>query len=285
MPRLTFEADDSANLLAEVRDFIDAIGEPIETGQPFELEVTGDVKVAGELDTSNEPDASTDFDTPADLGTSPVDIMGPATAIGDAPPNLAAGPPNPIEPGELPLGEAGLESAGTEFASAGAITDTGNVDVPTVELDKRGLPFDARIHSTNRTTKTGAKKADGTWRGKRGVAPELVAEVEVELRRTVGQVAAAQPAAAPIAKQPPVPDHPDTSLVGADVGATIALATQLVECVKDEAGLRAIGDEMRAVIAPFGMASINDLLSNADAAPAVHAGLLAVKAKWMPDRP
>lgn len=45
------------------------------------------------------------------------------------------------------------------------------------QLDKNGLPWDSRIHAASK-----AINADGTWRQKRGVAPELVATVEAQLR-------------------------------------------------------------------------------------------------------
>ena len=45
-----------------------------------------------------------------------------------------------------------------------------------VDVDSRNLPHDERIHAS-----TKAKNADGTWRARRGVSPELVAQVEREL--------------------------------------------------------------------------------------------------------
>lgn len=53
--------------------------------------------------------------------------------------------------------------------------------VPTplgVELDAKGLPWDARIHSSSR-----AKNADNTWRAKRGVAADVITATEAQLRQ------------------------------------------------------------------------------------------------------
>lgn len=51
-----------------------------------------------------------------------------------------------------------------------------------VELDANGLPWDGRIHSSNR-----GLMADGTWKYKRGVdRDKLVPEVEAELRALMG---------------------------------------------------------------------------------------------------
>jgi hypothetical protein len=46
------------------------------------------------------------------------------------------------------------------------------------DVDSQGLPWDARIHSSNRQ-----KIADGTWRKKRGVSDTLVETVSAELRQ------------------------------------------------------------------------------------------------------
>lgn len=45
------------------------------------------------------------------------------------------------------------------------------------ERDSRGLPWDERIHSGNKE-----KGKDGVWRRRRGVSPEVEAQVEAELR-------------------------------------------------------------------------------------------------------
>ena len=54
-----------------------------------------------------------------------------------------------------------------------------------VELDKHGLPWDARIHAG-----TKRKNADGSWTAKRGVDPALVVQVEAELRQVMGATGA-----------------------------------------------------------------------------------------------
>jgi hypothetical protein len=49
--------------------------------------------------------------------------------------------------------------------------------LPEGSVDSTGLPWDERIHSSNREV-----KGDGTWRKKRGVAQLLVDQVEAQLR-------------------------------------------------------------------------------------------------------
>lgn len=74
---------------------------------------------------------------------------------------------------------------------------TPEVPAPAVEVDKRGLPWDARIHAS---TKTQTQK--GQWTARRGVDEATVAAVEAELRAAMGAPAAPPAPAAPAA--PPV---------------------------------------------------------------------------------
>lgn len=77
-------------------------------------------------------------------------------------------------------------------------------------VDSAGLPWDARIHSESKAT-----VADGTWRKRRGVDPELVKRVEAELR---GEPAVTEaPVSVPTPPPPaPAPEAPVT-VVPADV--------------------------------------------------------------------
>lgn len=72
-------------------------------------------------------------------------------------------------------------------------TPSNNADDSTLDAD--GLPWDSRIHSSNKE-----KKTDGTWRKRRGMNDAaLIAQVEAELRAKAPSV----PAAAPTAKAVP----------------------------------------------------------------------------------
>lgn len=96
-------------------------------------------------------------------------------------------PPAPPAPGTAPS-----ESDSSASSSTGS-----------VELDKAGLPWDERIHSSSRNL-----VADGTWRRKRGVDESLVQTVEAELRSIPKAAGAGVPTApsAPIAPvSAPVP--------------------------------------------------------------------------------
>lgn len=82
--------------------------------------------------------------------------------------------------------------------------DASDTVAPAGTVDKNGLPWDDRIHSTpaKLTTK-------GEWRARRGVAPQLVASVEAELRaRTAAPVQQTQSVV--MQQQPPFGAIPGT---------------------------------------------------------------------------
>jgi hypothetical protein len=73
-----------------------------------------------------------------------------------------------------------------------------------VELDKAGMPWDGRIHSESKS-----KLADGSWRKKRGLDPEVLNTVENELRQVMGAAPAIAPQSEVIWPMPaPVPPAP-----------------------------------------------------------------------------
>lgn len=71
-----------------------------------------------------------------------------------------------------------------------------------VDVDKDGLPWDVRIHSSTRS-----KIADGSWKLKRGVTPAEVAAVKGELKSIVTP-GAPLPPPAPAAKSHYLADQP-----------------------------------------------------------------------------
>lgn len=73
---------------------------------------------------------------------------------------------------------ASVPQRSNEAANLQAVQATGSNQ----DVDSRGLPWDSRIHSSNKE-----KGKDGVWRRRRGVSEEVEAQVEAELR---GQVPA-----------------------------------------------------------------------------------------------
>ena len=138
----------------------------------------------------------------------PGDMIPASMPAGNAPP-----PPVAIAPTTSTLGHASSAAPvpPVDFSAAlaadaqklAAFGQSGAAVLPNgVELDKNGLPWDARIHAESK-----AKIADGSWRRKRGVEDTLVATVEAELRQVMGAPVAvagvpAAPLAAPIVTTP-----------------------------------------------------------------------------------
>lgn len=115
----------------------------------------------------------------ADAAPPPTAPAAPTSAMPPAPP-APVPPPAPVAP--VPSAPA----APSTFA-------------PGVELDKDGLPWDARIHAA-----TKSKVADGSWKMKKGMGSMevYVNQVKAELRATMAIPATP---AAPAAPMPPVP--------------------------------------------------------------------------------
>jgi hypothetical protein len=84
-----------------------------------------------------------------------------------------------------------------------------------VELDKHGLPWDARIHAG-----TKRKNADGFWTAKRGIDQALVTTVEAELR----QVMAAGTPVAPLAPVASIPAPPAATVTIPTPGVASSVA-------------------------------------------------------------
>lgn len=68
-------------------------------------------------------------------------------------------------------------------------------------LDKNGLPWDGRIHSSSKN-----KNSDGSWRYLRGVDKDLIGIVEAELRQLTSNDAPPPPP--PVVEQPKADDVP-----------------------------------------------------------------------------
>lgn len=72
------------------------------------------------------------------------------------------------------------------------------------QTDKRGVPWDERIHSSSK-----AMNADGSWRSRRGIAAEVIDQVEAQSKMgtvpTVPATPAAPPFVAPVLAAVPPP--------------------------------------------------------------------------------
>lgn len=120
-------------------------------------------------------------------------VAAPSSTAPAVPTASSAAPPAPPVPAAPPAPPAAAPTASAvppaPAPAAGA------------ELDKDGLPWDARIHAATKT-----KNKDGTWRQKRELDPAVRASVEAELKAALGvqaaAVAGAVPSAAPTIPAP-----------------------------------------------------------------------------------
>lgn len=100
------------------------------------------------------------------------------------------------------------------------------------QLDKDGLPWDERIHSSNKEMTD-----KGVWRKRRGVSNETIAKVSVELRNVLaaqgGTAATAPPAPAAATTGVPIPAE---VLAAMDRGETVALTPEQVAYLQQQAG-------------------------------------------------
>ncbi len=134
-------------------------------------------------------------DPAAVFGSTPAPSSAGAAPLSTA---LAALPGTSLAPliaASAPAAHIAPEVHAQQHALIAAGAGHGN-PAPGVELDKNGLPWDERIHSGGKER----KNADGSWRAKRGVDANLVAQVTAHLRAQLaagGTTSPQSPAAAP----------------------------------------------------------------------------------------
>lgn len=129
-------------------------------------------------------------------------------------------------------------------------------------VDAAGLPWDARIHSESKAT-----VADGTWRKRRGVDPELVKQVEAELRGEPAVAATPEvtepsasipvPPAPAVIPPPPAPTPeaaPARSL--ADLSAAVAQGKLKMTDLIEQAKLQGCADVVALTDNPLALAAV-----------------------------
>jgi len=98
----------------------------------------------------------------------------------------------------------------------------------TPPTDKNGFPWDPRIHATTAGGGGSINKSDGLWRAKKGVADDLVASVQAELRAQ-GYAATAATAPPPPAAETPAPPPPAAETPAPPPAAPAAAAATPIE--------------------------------------------------------
>jgi hypothetical protein len=130
-----------------------------------------------------------------------------------------------------------------------------------VMLDKRGLPWDARIHSSSK-----AILSNGNWRNMRGVDAALVAQVEAELYATMK----AAPAAIVMPAAPVVPAPPSAEADPTDFASLVMLLSDL------QLKGRITKEQIGAVVNDNGLAALPVLANRPDLVDPVWQGIKAL---------
>lgn len=129
-----------------------------------------------------------------------------------------------------------------------------------VIVDKSGLPWDSRIHSSARSF-----NADGTWRARRGLAEGIVPQVEAELRQLMAIPSPTSAAAAPV--QTAAPNIP---LPPATASPSIQPYLDLMNKVSSAlAGGRITSPQLQKVCDAVGLPTFVSLGTRLDLVPAV----------------
>lgn len=154
-----------------------------------------------------------------------------------------------------------------------------------VQLDKHGLPWDARIHSSSKAT-----NADGSWRKRKGLNDDaMVARVEAELRAAQSAPTAAstspvpQPPPANVVPfvPPPVPSVPppvaaSPSVPAAPAGSAPTTFPAFMQALGPHLASKRVTTEMvNEVLAAHQMPpGLPVLASRPDLIPSVFAGVM-----------
>lgn len=113
------------------------------------------------------------------------------------------------------------------------------------EFDKRGMPWDERIHASSKSI-----NADGTWRNKRGIDKETLEAVDET-----------------VTEQPETVTEPPAEVTFKDVqGALVKAISAMkdVKDVKDASGVPVIGNFSQKLMAKFNVSNINELVNQED---------------------
>jgi hypothetical protein len=208
----------------------------------------------------------------------PVATPEPPAPIADTPP-----PPPTVDTPPPPPPTSASEALLAATASAVTLTPPPHG----VEVDVNGMPWDARIHSAERT-----KNKDNTWRNKRGTDKSLIAAVEAELKQAMSAPPAGavlDPSAAfggvpvppatvvpptpspavPVAETTPVPPPP-----AAEPSAAMNEFARVMRVVVAKQAAGTLTTELTTQVAQqLGVASVRDLVHRPDLIPAFEAML------------
>jgi hypothetical protein len=196
------------------------------------------------------------FGAPSSAGADPSLIVQEVTTATTSTPTLTAPPPpvpNNVTPGTI------------------AAPQSQNL----AEVDKKGMRWDARIHSSSK-----AKIADGTWKYRRGVTDEEIKRVEGEL---TGNPTIAQLVSPTLPQQGAkgslnLGDMPQPHAGGTFDPVTLRqqFAQLMLKVAKAKGEGKLTAEEVTATLQPYGVASLPLLANKLEAVPQVAAAIDAI---------
>ena len=142
------------------------------------------------------------------------------------------------------------------------------------EVDKKGMRWDARIHSSSK-----AKIADGTWKYRRGVTDDEIKKVEGELtgNPTIAQLVSPTLTIAP---QPPAQPQIMTinpvNVAADPVTLRQQFAQLMLKVAKSKGEGKLTAEEVTAALQPYGVASLPLLANKLEVVPQVTAAIDAI---------
>lgn len=193
------------------------------------------------------------FGAPSSAGADPSSTAPVATmATTSTQPLIAPPPPAPLT--ATPVGTAAPQSLNP------------------VDVDKNGMRWDARIHSSSK-----AKIADGTWKYRRGVTDDEIKKVEAELTGNVATPSQEQYAPPPLVQ----PGPSIAQLVDPTVDPVVLrqqFAQLMLKVAKSKGEGKLTAEEVTAVLQPYGVASLPLLANKLEVVPQVTAAIDAILA-------
>lgn len=171
--------------------------------------------------------------------------------------NMTSGTVTPIvkteEPVNVKIGELVIDGKEHTAKFEGDTEAPLAEEVP--EFDKRGMPWDERIHASSKSI-----NADGTWRNKRGIDKDTLEAVENELVSQIDQVT----------EEPETISEPPAEVTFKDVQGALVKAISAMKDVKDASGVPVIGNFSQKLMAKFNVSNINELVNQDDRAEFVE---------------
>lgn len=220
-----------------------------------------------------------------------LDAMTAAAVFGGQVPQPPAGVPSIVDAGALPTVPVVMPAttstaplpvpvppAPTPASVAPPAAPTTGSPAPGVELDTRGLPWDARIHA-----RTKSKTANGQWKNARGIDAAEVTRIEAELRNLMA-IPAAAPAvpvppplvpAAPAIAPPSVPAPPAPPASGATAASPSSFPELMLRISGAQTQRQLNQTQVSAVVAKYALPGIAALTQRPDLIPSFAADIEA----------